>query len=261
MSPFEGIAMGIVQGATEFLPISSSALLIIVPWLFGFDTPGLIFDVALHMGTLVAVVAYFWQDWLRLLSAGRHGWKSPEGKLFWFLVIATIPAVLAGYFLEETVATTLRAPLLIGVVLILMGLVLYLADHYGGQFKKLLEIRFGDAMVIGISQALAIAPGISRSGITMAAARARGVERTAAARFSFLMSAPIILGAGLVQAVEMNPADLNLSFMLGVVASAVTGFLAIRFLINWVATRSFDIFVAFLVILGLSVVVIAWFRG
>jgi len=258
---FEGIVMGIVQGSTEFLPISSSAHLVLVPWLFGFETPGLVFDVALHLGTLTAVLAYFWRDWLVLVRAGRRGVGTREGKLFWFLVAATIPGAVVGYFLEDIVETTLRAPLLIGILLIVMGLVLYLADHYGGQIRKLMDIRFSDAMLIGLSQALAIVPGVSRSGITMAAARARGIERAAAARFSFLLSTPIILGAGLMQLAQMNPADLNLSFTLGVFSSAVVGFLAIKFLIGWVSTRNFNIFVAYRIVLGLTVIVIALLRG
>jgi undecaprenyl-diphosphatase len=260
MNLFEGIIMGIVQGLTEFLPISSSAHLVLVPWFFGFNTPGLVFDVALHLGTLAAVVAYFWRDWLRLVQAGFRSAGTREGKLFWFLVAATIPGVIFGYFLEDIVETTLRAPLLIGVLLILMGLVLYLADHYGGQVRKLLEVRFSDAMVIGLSQALALIPGVSRSGITMAAARARGLDRASAARFSFLLSTPIILGAGLMQLAKMDPADLNLSFALGMITSAIVGFLAIKFLIGWVSTRNFNIFVVYRIVLGLTVIGTVLFR-
>ncbi|ACA59349.1 undecaprenyl-diphosphate phosphatase [Candidatus Desulforudis audaxviator] len=261
MNPFEGIVMGIVQGLTEFLPVSSSAHLVLVPWLFGFETPGLVFDVALHLGTLVAVLVYFWRDWLRLVQAGSRGVGTADGRLFWFLVVATIPGVVVGYFLEDIVETTLRAPLLIGVLLIMMGGVLYLADRYGGQVKRLLDIRFGDAMAIGLSQALAIIPGVSRSGITMATARLRGVERAAAARFSFLLSTPIIFGAGLMQMLKMDPGLLNLSFVLGVFTSAVVGFLAIWFLISWVSRHSFNIFVIYRVLLGLTVIVIALLRG
>lgn len=261
MGLFEGIIMGIIQGLTEFLPVSSSAHLVLVPWLFGFDTPGLVFDVALHLGTLTAVVAFFWREWLRLVQAGRRGVGTPEGKLFWFLVAATIPGAVIGYFMEDIVESTLRAPLLIGVLLIVMGLLLYLADHHGRQIKKLLEIRFGDAMVIGLSQALAIIPGVSRSGITMAAARVRGVERAAAARFSFLLSTPIILGAGLMQIAKMNPEDFNLAFMMGIISSAIVGFLAIKFLIGWVSTRNFNIFVYYRLALGLAVIAISVMRG
>lgn len=262
MSLFEGVFMGIVQGLTEFLPVSSSAHLVLVPWLFGFETPGLVFDVALHVGTLLAVVAYFWREWLQLIQAGSRGWGTSEGKLFWFLVLATIPGAVVGWFLEDIVETTLRAPLLIGVLLIVMGLVLYAADRYGALVvKRLLDIRFADAMVIGFSQALAIMPGVSRSGITMAAARARGLERGTAARFSFLLSTPIIFGAGLMQLIKMDPADFSLSFAVGVFTSAAVGFLAIKFLIAWVSTRNFNIFVAYRIILGLTVIGISLYGG
>jgi undecaprenyl-diphosphatase len=253
--------MGIVQGLTEFLPVSSSAHLVLVPWLFGFETPGLVFDVALHLGTLAAVLVYFWRDWLRLFRAGRRGFSTADGRLFWFLALATIPGAVAGYFLEDIVATTLRAPVLIGILLIVMGGVLYLADRYGGQVKRLMDIRFGDAMAVGFSQALAIIPGVSRSGITMAAARLRGVERAAAARFSFLLSTPIIFGAGVTQMIKMDPDLLNLSFALGVFTSAVVGFLAIWFLIAWVSRHNFNIFVIYRVLLGSTVIAVALVRG
>jgi undecaprenyl-diphosphatase len=258
---YQAVLMGIVQGLGEFLPISSSAHLVLLPWLFGWDTPGLVFDVALHMGTLVAVAAYFWRDWLVLFNEGRRGVRTKEGRLFWFLVAATIPGVVIGFFLEDLAATVFRAPILVGTMLIVMGLVLYGADHFFRREKKLYDIKFRESMAIGLSQALAIVPGVSRSGITMATARAQGVDRESAARFSFLLSAPIIFGAGVVSMGHLNPGDLNLAFVSGVVTSGIVGFLAIKFMLAYIARHSFNIFVWYRLALGTTVIVIALLRG
>ncbi len=261
MELYQAIAMGIVQGLGEFLPISSSAHLVLLPWLFGWDTPGLVFDVALHLGTLVAVGVYFWRDWLVLLNEGRRGVRTKEGRLFWFLVAATIPGAVIGYFLEDLAATVFRAPLLVGTLLMVMGLVLYGADHYFRREKKLYDLGLKESMVIGVSQALAMVPGVSRSGITMAAARAQGVERESAARFSFLLSAPIIFGAGVVAMANLSPGDLDLAFVSGVITSGIVGFLAIKFMLAYIARHNFNIFVWYRLALGATVVVIALVRG
>lgn len=261
MELYQAILMGIVQGLGEFLPISSSAHLVLLPWLFGWDTPGLVFDVALHLGTLFAVIAYFWRDWLVLLDAGRRGVRTKEGRLFWFLVAATIPGAAIGYFLEDLAATVFRAPILVGTMLIVMGLLLYGADHYFRREKKLYDIKFSDSLVIGFSQALAIVPGVSRSGITMAAARARGVQREAAARFSFLLSTPIIFGAGIMAVLRLEPGALDTAFVSGVVTSGIVGFLAIKFMLAYIAKKSFNIFVWYRLLLGASVIAISLWRG
>lgn len=261
MDILQAAVLGIVQGLGEFLPISSSAHLVLVPWFLGWTDPGLAFDVALHLGTLVAVVAYFWRDWLILMRHGLTGRRSREAVLFWYLVLATVPGALAGWRLESYAETVFRAPFLVGTMLIVMGGILYLADQTKPRIKKLSDIKLLEALLIGLAQALAIIPGVSRSGATIAAARLLSLEREAATRFSFLLSTPIIFGAGVMQLKDITLADLNVPFLTGVGVSAVTGFLAIGFLLRYVTTRNFNIFVWYRVALGLLVLVVAALRG
>ncbi|MGO0123217.1 undecaprenyl-diphosphatase UppP [Desulfothermobacter acidiphilus] len=256
----EAIVLGIVQGLGEFLPISSSAHLVLVPWLFNWPDPGLAFDVALHLGTLVAVVAYFWRDWLELIHKGLRQASSREGRLFWYLVLATIPGGLAGLALEHQAETVFREPWLVGLMLIVMGAALYLADHKGLRSLNLWGISWREALLIGLAQAFAIIPGVSRSGVTIAAARALGIRREAATRFSFLLSTPIILGAGLVKLKDLTPADLTLCFFSGVAVAALTGFAAIAFLLRFVTTHNFNIFVWYRFLLGATVFLLYWLR-
>ena len=256
----EALILGIVQGLGEFLPISSSAHLVLTPWLFGWHDPGLGFNVALHLGTLAAVVAYFWRDWLSLVLNGLKGAKNREGRLFWYLAAATIPGALAGAALEHYAETVFRTPLLVGVMLIVMGVILYVADHYGARARGIYQVGWRDALLIGVSQAFAIIPGVSRSGATISAARFLGLEREAATRFSFLLSVPIIFGAGVFSLRDIGVSDLTLPFWVGVITSAVTGFAAIAFLLRFVITRNFDIFVWYRVILGLGVIFLALTR-
>jgi len=255
------VLLGLVQGLGEFLPISSSAHLVLVPWLFGWRDPGLAFDVALHVGTLFAVVAYFWRDWLVLLHHGLTARGTREAVLFWYLVAATVPGALAGWLLEDYAETVFRTPLLVGTMLIVLGVVLYLADHLGRRLRQLGDITLGQALLIGVAQAFAIIPGVSRSGATITAARLLGIEREAATRFSFLLSTPIIFGAGVMQLKDITLADLNLPFVVGVAVSAATGFLAIGFLLRYVTTRNFNIFVWYRLALGLSVLAVVVYRG
>lgn len=260
MSITEAVVLGIVQGLGEFLPISSSAHLVLTPWFFGWPDPGLSFDVALHLGTLVAVVAYFWRDWLTLATHGLRGTRSREGRLFWYLVVATVPGGLAGMALEKYAETTFRAPGLVGLMLIFMGLILYWADHRGPRTRGIWQVGWGDAFLIGFAQALAIVPGVSRSGATIAAGRFLGLDREAATRFSFLLSLPIILGAGLFSLRHIGAQDLTLPFWVGVVTSGITGFAAIAFLLRFVVTRNFNVFVWYRGILGLLTIVTALSR-
>ncbi|MEW5761736.1 MAG: undecaprenyl-diphosphatase UppP [Bacillota bacterium] len=250
MEILQAAVLGLVQGLGEFLPISSSAHLVLVPWFFMWNDPGLAFDVALHAGTLIGVVAYFWRDWLVLLHHGLTHRRSREGALFWYLVVATIPGAVAGFFLEDYAATVFRAPFLVGTMLIVMGVILYLADRFGKRTRSLNDITLVNALLIGAAQALAIVPGVSRSGATITAARVLGLDRQAATRFSFLLSTPIIFGAGVFQLKDLTPADLTTPFLTGVVVSAVTGFLAIWFLLRYVSTRNFNIFVWYRFLLG-----------
>jgi undecaprenyl-diphosphatase len=256
----EAVVLGIVQGLGEFLPISSSGHLVLAPWLFGWEDPGLAFNVALHLGTLVAVVAYFWRDWLNLAQNGLKGKKNREGRLFWYLAAATVPGILAGLALEEYAETVFRAPVLVGAMLIAMGAVLYAADRWGARARGIWQVGWRDALFIGVSQALAIIPGVSRSGATISAGRMLGLDREAATRFSFLLSTPIILGAGVYSLRNIGINDLTFAFWVGVAASAVTGFAAIAFLLRFVVTRNFNIFVWYRTALGTVVILMSQWR-
>ncbi len=262
MSLLQAVVYGLVQGLGEFLPISSSAHLVLVPWLFGWSDPGLTFDVALHVGTLIAVVAYFWKDWRRLIIRGFSDAGSTEGRLFWFLVLATIPGALGGFLLEKKAETVFRDPLLIAFMLIAMALCLYGADRYGSKKKGLSGVTLWGSLGIGVSQVLAIIPGVSRSGVTMASGLVSGLTREGAARFSFLLSTPVILGAALVKLPELasDPAAITLNFVAAVVVSCVTGVVSIGFLLRYVVARSFLPFVVYRILLAALVIGVVLLR-
>ncbi len=259
----QALVLGIVQGVGEFLPISSTAHLALTPWLLGWPDPGLAFDVALHLGTLVAVLGFFWRDWAALVVKGLVRGQEEERRLFWYLVAATVPGALAGLLLEEAAATTFRSPVLIALALIVMGWVLYWADaRRGCGGHGIGSMGWGDALVIGFSQAVAIVPGVSRSGATMTAALLRGLHREAAARFSFLMSTPIILGAGVVSLDRLQSADLAApAFWVGLVAAAGAGGLSIGFLLNYLRRGTFRVFAWYRFALGCLVIMLAVLRG
>lgn len=261
MTVLQALALGVIQGLGEFLPISSSAHLVLTPWVFGWDDPGLVFDVALHMGTLFAVVAFFWRDWVELFNEAVIKRRSTQkASLFWYLLIATIPGAVAGYILEEQAETVFRDPLIIAVMLIIMGLILYLVDRRAVKRKNMNGISFADSLLIGLSQAFAIIPGVSRSGVTMTAGRALGLTRQTAARFSFLLSTPIIFGAGVMQLKDIASSDINIAFITGVVSSAVVGFLSIGFLLRYLSERSFTLFVWYRFLIGFAVIALVYVR-
>jgi undecaprenyl-diphosphatase len=270
--------LGIVQGLTEFLPISSSAHLILVPWLFGWKTGGLTFDVALHLGTSAAILAYFWRDWVELgleLIRGireRRLFGNSQRRLAWFLIIGTLPAVVAGLLLEDYIETTLRSPLIPVVTLVAFGILLYYADRWGRQTRSLDQFNWGDCLWIGFSQALALVPGVSRSGITISAAMVRDASRSAAARFSFLLSTPVIVGAGALQAWELvasthQPGAAGVGPDLGTVAikwdvmivgitvAAITGFFCIRYFLRYLQTNNLVPFVIYRIALAALVLI------
>ncbi|MFA5878764.1 MAG: undecaprenyl-diphosphatase UppP [Candidatus Margulisiibacteriota bacterium] len=253
MDLLQAISYGIVQGLGEFLPISSSAHLIALPQIFGWQDPGLSFDVALHLGTLAALLLFFWKDWLRLIHAGFTNIKSTDGKLFWFIIIASIPGAIIGKLLEKHAETIFRNLLLIGIMLIVMGLILYVADKFSKKKDSIEKIGFWRSFGIGVSQALAIVPGVSRSGITITLGLFLGLNKESAARFSFLLSTPIVLGAGLLKLKDLAATPINqLPFLLiGVTFSALTGFLCIKFLLNYLKTKGFGIFVIYRILLGI----------
>jgi undecaprenyl-diphosphatase len=251
------VSLGIVQGLGEFLPISSSAHLILTPWFMGWPDPGLTFDVALHVGTLVAVVAYFWRDLLRLALAAPRP-RTPDGRLFWLLLVGAIPGGIAGVLLDDMAEQAFRSPLLIAGTLSTMGLVLLAADRLGATERDMHDIGIADALLIGAAQALAIVPGVSRSGITIAVARARGLDRAAAARFSFLLGTPLIAGAALFKLRHLIgvPGALSGPFLAGVLAAAVVGALSIAFVLRYLQRASLNLFVVYRLLLAALVVAV-----
>jgi len=260
-SVFQTLILGIVQGLAEFLPISSSAHLILVPSYFHWPDPGLAFDVALHLGTLLAVLAYFWKDLVgylnALLSPANLG-LAPERKLVGHILIATIPGAIAGLLLEHKAETVFRSPALIAWAMIGLGLLLLIADYTRSGNKSLLDMSWGMALIIGIAQGLALIPGVSRSGITITVALFLGMERRDAARFSFLMSIPIIAGAGILKFKQILLTPDKLGLMVGFSAAAIFGFFAIWVLLRYVQKHRYTPFVIYrwalgaLVLLNLS---------
>jgi undecaprenyl-diphosphatase len=259
VSLFQAALLGLVQGLGEFLPISSSAHLVLVPWFFGWTDPGLAFDVALHTGTLVAVVLYFWKDWWRLIIKGFTDVRSAEGRLFWYLAAASVPGAIVGYLLEKKAETVFRSPVLIALMLIVMGVLLYWADRRSAKNIEINNIAFGTSILIGISQALAIIPGVSRSGITMTTGLWMGLTRIGAARFSFLLSTPIIFGAAMVKLphVISDSSMMTAEFAVGMFVSFVAGIVSIGFLLRYVQTKDFLPFAWYRLILGVLVILVA----
>lgn len=252
--------MGLVQGLGEFLPISSSAHLVLVPWFFHWQDPGLTFDVALHLGTLLAVVAYFWRDWFNLFRGALSRRPSEDKRLFWYLVLATIPGAAGGFLLENQAETVFRSPALIAVMLILMGVILYWADRRGAKMIDIKQAGLGRCFTIGLSQALAIIPGVSRSGITMSTGLMSGLTREATARFSFLLSTPIIFGAAVLKLPKVLAGGADINFLVGTLVSAVVGFISIGLLMRLVRKRSYLPFVWYRFALGAVVLVTVFIR-
>ena len=271
---FQALVMGLVQGLTEFLPVSSSGHLVIVPYLFGWDDAfinSLAFSVMLHMGTLVALLVYFREDWLRLVPAGfatirdRSFHDDPDRRLAWLLVAATIPAALAGFLLNDLIETQFRQVGLVALMLVVGAVILWLADHLGARTKGIKDVTFPLAIGLGAAQALALVPGISRSGISISAARFAGLDREAAARFSFLMATPVTLGAGIFEARKLLAGEAGvqveiLPLVVGMIAALVAGLAAIHFMLRYLRTRSLDIFVWYRIALA-AVVLVAWLGG
>ena len=245
--------LGLIQGAGEFLPISSSGHLIAVPQLLGWTDHGLVFDIALHWGTLAAVLIYFWHDWLLLIKGGLRGAGTKDGKMFWYLIVATIPGAIAGYLLDNIVETYFRNAGLIGISLIIMGMIMYLCDRYGRQDVNFKQITFRTSLWIGFSQALAIIPGVSRSGSTISCARIMGLDRESAARFSFLLSMPIIFGSALVPLKKLFQQGLTIplvNFFAGMLTAAIVGLLCIRFFLQYLKKSDLVIFVWYRFVFG-----------
>jgi len=259
----QSIFLGIAQGLGEFLPISSTAHLIIIPQFLDFNDPGLAYDVALHLGTLVAVLTFFWRDWVDIFNLTFNKKKSSEkynSKTLWFLVIATIPGVIAGLCLDDWAETVLRHPLVIASALFVFGLILYLVDKYFSAKKDLEKIGWKDSVIIGIAQAIAIIPGVSRSGATITAGRLLGLDRISAARFSFLLSTPIIFGAAILKINYFLKNITDLSLIVGIFVSAVSGFLAIKYLLKFVEKYSYAVFFWYRLILAGIILIVYFIR-
>lgn len=269
----QAIVMGVVQGLTEFLPISSSGHLIVVPFLFSWDDPfitSLAFSVMLHVGTLAALLVYFRSDWVRLVPAGlaairdRSFRGDPSRRLAWLLVAATIPAAIAGFVLADVIEEAFREIGLVAVTLVGGAVILWLADRWGARTKGVDDVTFPVAIGIGAAQALALIPGISRSGISISAGRFAGLDREAAARFAFLMATPITAGAALfeIRKLAIGEAGVEVSaapLVAGMLAAFFSGMLAIGFLLRYLRTNSLTVFVVYRLVVA-AIVVIAWLR-
>ncbi len=263
------LILGTVQGFTEFLPISSTAHLILLPWFFKFPDPGLTFDIALHLGTLLAILIYFRKEWIELFGMAIIGVRGAHKRahfvgdlstlnLLIFILIATIPGVIFGGLLESKAETIFRTPLLLAATLAVFGLILLLVDKKIGHLGNLGDLDKRKAFFIGLWQALAIIPGVSRSGATITAGLLVGLKREMAVKFSFLLSAPIIAGSVVVGVLKIPNSQLlitDFQFLAGILASFFSGILAIKFLLNFVRTNSFLPFVIYRLILAAAIIV------
>ena len=267
MTIFQALVLGIIQGLTEFLPVSSSAHLALAPWLFGWEDPGLAFDVALHFGTLVAVLWYFRKEWGELIAAAisilrKRRIETVEEKRVVFLILATIPGAIGGLLLQKKAETAFRAPALTATALIVMGIVLWAADRFSQKTRELPAMRGVDALLIGLSQVFALIPGVSRSGATITTGRLRKFDRQSAAVFSFLMSMPIIAAAVVLEGPKaLHSGALAPELVVGVIASGLSGWLAISVLLRYVTRHSYGIFALYRVLLGVLVFVVLYARG
>jgi undecaprenyl-diphosphatase len=257
----QSIILGAIQGITEFFPVSSTAHLVLLPWFFSWTDQGLPFNVALHMGSLIAIIYYFWRDWILIIkeflqSVLKGSFEGrPNGKTGLYLVIATVPGALAGLLFEEYAAGLLRYPLSIAFSLSFFGVILYFSDRVSKKNKTVGEMNIVDCIIIGLSQVLAIIPGVSRAGITITGAMFRNLNREEAAKFSFLLGAPLIAGAGVFEARHLEySAVMSVPFIAGVLASAVFAFLAIKYLLRFVRKSSYTVFVIYR--LGLAVLIV-----
>ena len=266
MTVFQALVLGILQGLAEFLPISSSAHLALAPWVFGWPEPGLAVDVALHVGTLVAVLIYFRDEWMKLIVAAleivrTQRVQTVEQRRVLYLIVATIPGAIAGVFLNDYAESTFRSPELIAIALAAMGLVLWVIDRERPDTRPLESIHWADALLIGIAQAAALLPGVSRSGATITAGRALALDRASAATFSFLMSMPIIAAAAIFKVPHLlHSGGASLPLLAGVLASAVSGWLAIAIVMRYVRSHSYGVFAAYRIVLGAAVLVLFFLR-
>jgi undecaprenyl-diphosphatase len=266
----QALIMGLVQGLTEFIPVSSSGHLVLVPWLFGWKDPfidSVAFTVVLHMGTLVALLVFFWRDWVTLIPAGlatirdRSFKGDPNRKMAFLLVVATIPAVLVGPIFESKLEELVREPARIALMLCVGAAILWLADRWGSKQRDETSLSFRDSLGIGVAQVIALVPGISRSGISISAGMFLGLNREAAARFSFLMATPVIGGAGVWEARkflthEAGPSPEMNVVVIGFFAALVSGFLAVRFMLEFLKRQPLTAFIVYRIVAAVVVFIV-----
>jgi len=271
MDLLQALILGIVQGATEYIPVSSSAHLVIVPWLLGWPDPSFAFEVLVQWGTLVGVFVFFWQDIWSITKGVLQGLqrRQPlatfEAKLGWLVVVATIPAVILGLLFKDYFEAAFAAPVFAGGLLILTALLLVVAERFGARTRQLEGLGWIDAVIVGIWQAAAILPGISRSGATISGAVLRDFDRTAAARFSFLMSIPALLGAGVIALNDLLGtgalAEELPAITVGFVAAAIAGYVCIRWLLHYLQRHSLYIFAVYCAAFSILTITVAIVRG
>lgn len=260
------IILAIIQGIAEFLPISSSAHLIIFREVFGIGKDvisgdlGLTFDIALHLGTALAIIVFFFKDFLNMAIKGfTKGVKDKDGKIMWYLIAATVPAALAGVLFEDVIDSVIREKYyLIAIALIVMGVIIYLVDKRCPRDKEIKDMTLKDALIIGCSQVFALIPGFSRSGTTIAAGRALHLEREDAAKFSFYLSLPVVMGAVVLQLIKVDFSIIasNISVLLvGIVISFIIGILCIKFLLKYLRSNDFKVFMWYRLVLGIGVLI------
>jgi undecaprenyl-diphosphatase len=269
--PLQALLLGILQGLTEFLPISSSAHLILFPWFFHWNNPlldSLTFDVALHAGTLLAILWYFWRDWIDLLRGffrilAHKKITNFHERLIGYIILATIPAGVAGILLEKTAETAFRNPALISLPLAGISFLMIFAECRARSFQALEKLNLKDAMMIGVAQALALLPGVSRSGITITTGLLRGYRREAATRFSFLLSTPAIAGAAILHLrhFPLLQGEDWVLFAVGIASSAVVGYLAIAFLMRYLREHTLHLFAAYRLVLAAAVIFWIFWKG
>ena len=271
MPLFQVVVLAIIQGITEFLPISSTAHLALAPWLLGWADPGLTFDIALHLGTLLAVLAYFFHTWIQILAQGlgiRYGddenLRQNPG-LLWLLAVGSIPVGIFGFVFGKQAETTWRSPFVIGTMLVAVGLLMWFSERIGARNKGIGAVTLADSLLIGTAQALAIVPGTSRSGITITAGLFRNLDRVAAARFSFLLSTPAIAAAAAKAFYDLMkhggiPADMRMPFALGIVLSALSGLVVIAFFLRFLQRHTLYFFIYYRIIFGIIVIALAFSR-
>jgi undecaprenyl-diphosphatase UppP len=253
----QSVILGIVQGITEFLPISSTGHLALLPWFLDWEDPGLAFNIALHIGTLAAILYYFWRDLVVIVQDFVRGVLSrnfkdyPNAQTGLFIIIATIPGGVFGILLEEQAGGILRHPLFIALSVFVFGIILYLADKYSRKQKEISGMTLIDCLVIGSAQALAIVPGVSRSGITITGGLIRNLKRDEAARFSFLLSTPLIIGAIVFESRHLDYREVTSPpFIGGILTSAIFGFLSIKYLLRYLQTKNYTVFVIYRIVLA-----------